>query len=401
MHKVTIDPFYLLFLTLLIPGAILSVSISSSSFVSILFCGVIIFIFAICMESKPKINSKYFLFMVVIPILILIHYLLTLFLNNENYLEGDLYRTVFSIVLMSFNMFTLSILFHWLRRVNNELIVKRLTGFYWFLIIFSFLYCLAYVAGFTSIKRMFLFYEPSHFSLVFTPFVMFRFLSKKIKVYEYIILFILGIAIENLVYFVALFFAIFIGLRLTILKHCLVLLCIFLLSFIFFHYEIYDFLPNYYSQRFNLNANSQNLTVLVFLSGVERAYLSLIDSGLIGYGFQQMGLIGPTGSIQDSLSKLNAPNLNISDGGFLLSKIIFEFGMFGFVLFFLYLRFYLYQVKNILCSQEYFNVFCSCCYISFAIYLVFRGSGYFMPSVSLFFISLNEFISKNKNHSSF
>jgi hypothetical protein len=93
----------------------------------------------------------------------------------------------------------------------------------------------------------------------------------------------------------------------------------------------------YVVTRIDLSGEITNISTLVWLSGWERALQNFIDSKGVGLGFQQLGLVGQRSISQEVLDSFNLGELNNLDGGTLGSKVVSEFGIFGFVLLLLYL----------------------------------------------------------------
>jgi hypothetical protein len=152
-------------------------------------------------------------------------------------------------------------------------------------------------------------------------------------------------------------------------------------------------------ERVIIFSDSDNLSVLVLLSGYERAYLGFFDNFGLGVGFQQMGVVGPLGSIQEKMAlKLNAEGLNLFDGGTFFSKIVVEFGVFGLVAVLAYILCFsriIKKIKNnqIKASQDLFYY---SCFVMFFIVFFFRGAGYFTP-IYLFFVTSIYWIVSSKN----
>lgn len=88
----------------------------------------------------------------------------------------------------------------------------------------------------------------------------------------------------------------------------------------------------YFVDRLDLNDNSSNLSVLVYLQGWELAEIGFAKTYGWGLGFQQLGL-GPITSYTSRLIvALAGDDANLRDGGFTLAKFIGEFGIFGIAL---------------------------------------------------------------------
>jgi len=150
---------------------------------------------------------------------------------------------------------------------------------------------------------------------------------------------------------------------------------------------------SYFLSRLSLSLTSSNSSVLVFLSGWERAYLGFFDSFGFGVGFQEIGIVGPQGELQKILIKIhNNPGkgLNWNDGGSLAPKIITEFGLLGIMSILLYcyfairilMMFFLNKIK------ESKNIFFFGAYLIFSIELFIRSVGYFSLTSFIFISSL-------------
>lgn len=130
--------------------------------------------------------------------------------------------------------------------------------------------------------------------------------------------------------------------------------------------------------------------MLVYLSGIERAFLNFITSYGLGIGFQQMGVNGEVGVYQQILADLDAPMLNIYDGSFISSKLISEFGFIGAIMciFYLFIFFSILSAfqKNKRYPPQYILAYSF--YMCFFIPLFIRGAGYINPYVFMLFSSI-------------
>ena len=155
----------------------------------------------------------------------------------------------------------------------------------------------------------------------------------------------------------------------------------------------------YYQSRLDFSSTDtsayNNLSVLSFMNGWERAYLNLKDSYGIGVGFQQLGFVGSEGEIFEVLSAIGAENLNLFDGSFVASKFISEFGIFAVMVLVAYLVYFARSVRwlhevsmnggeTVDCRKVFFLA----CFVMFSIDLFIRGTGYFSSSGFLFIASL-------------
>ncbi|MHB6200614.1 hypothetical protein ACYBM2_00250 [Klebsiella pneumoniae] len=105
------------------------------------------------------------------------------------------------------------------------------------------------------------------------------------------------------------------------------------------------FAGDYLLSRMDLSKNSNNLTTLVFLQGIDDSIRALTDTYGIGLGFQRAGTdtLGEYGYL---IKVLTGGEYNRTDGGFLSSKIITEFGVMGLMASLLYTLLILRSVTN-------------------------------------------------------
>ncbi|EFA6851380.1 O25 family O-antigen polymerase, partial [Escherichia coli] len=154
----------------------------------------------------------------------------------------------------------------------------------------------------------------------------------------------LGIAlgIQNLTMLVGIVISVFVMKKITIRQTIVIFLGAWIFSMILSDLDI-----SYYTSRLDFK-NTTNLSVLVYLSGIERAFLNFITSYGLGIGFQQMGVNGEVGVYQQILADLDAPMLNIYDGSFISSKLISEFGFIGAIM----CIFYLFIFFDFICVSK-------------------------------------------------
>ncbi|MGD9570176.1 MAG: hypothetical protein AB7V48_18010 [Sedimentibacter sp.] len=162
---------------------------------------------------------------------------------------------------------------------------------------------------------------------------------------------------------------------------------------------------NYFLTRLII-VDTNNLTTLVFLQGWELAYLNLIATNGIGLGFQSLGGSQTIyGYFSDLISKITENNIifNASDGGFLVAKIIAEFGFVGIIIILIFIGKLLYLVaeikkynktKSVIIEN---NVFIKCAiFLGLLPEMFLRGYGYFSPGLFLF---LSFYIYSSKSNS--
>lgn len=86
----------------------------------------------------------------------------------------------------------------------------------------------------------------------------------------------------------------------------------------------------YYTERLDFSADSENITALVVIQGWQMIAEAWAATNGWGLGLQQLGIQGPTAEVSDLIFTLNGGDyLNLLDGGFLLSKLAGELGVFG------------------------------------------------------------------------
>ena len=174
------------------------------------------------------------------------------------------------------------------------------------------------------------------------------------------------------------------NLRTNIFKNFFII--IFLIFLIFLLNENFQFI----SDRINFSTDTKNLSILTFLSGYERAYLSIIENNGLGMGFQQMGILGPIGEFQEKIKYLMGGYMNFYDGSSLAPKIIYELGIVGIFLIIIYIYYFFKNLKKLLNNKFKSNqeLFFSMVFFSIIIALFVRAASYFTPSMFIFAVSL-------------
>jgi hypothetical protein len=364
---------------------------STSSFNSgLLFNVFFLFLFFFLYNNLLKISKIYFITLFSIFILIFIQLIIS------NYFFGftAIQRSIYSLFLLFVTFLFGGFFFNFLTRINDELIDRTLKLSFFLmssLLIFS---LVLQIIGIISDKSMIIFVEPSHFLLVYFPLL--TYVIFKTNKRHQVLLFIFSsgsfFLIENLIGIVSLLLIFFV---ISWRKRGNILL------FIFFPllYFLVIYLPQftYYLERLNFSVSSNNLSVLVWLSGWERASNSLITTFLNGLGFQRLGFVGDTGYAMDNIYQiLNGVFINLYDGGSLAPKLIAELGITGILLIVLYLIgfFKILQLKNTSFKFKNIDYFFISLYLMFFVQLFFRGVGYFSTSMLFFSSSIYWYHSK-------
>lgn len=232
-------------------------------------------------------------------------------------------------------------------------------------------------------RPLFIFDEPSHYIIYLSPFFLFYMLygeNKICKVLIFIGVYLLvGLMVKSLLAIVLcllFIFLIFFHEKKIFILYTAIAVLIFI-GFRFFdsgkinHY-LSDRVPSITSnakvnkgnkisqkqdQQHNtseggffdkrLNAaieDSYNGSLLVLLSGYQRAYAVLCDNNYLGLGFNNLGRVGPKLSAMEKIERVYGGPLNLLDAGSLSPKIIAEFGVLGLT----FLFFYIYKYIKIL-----------------------------------------------------
>lgn len=247
-------------------------------------------------------------------------------------------------------------------------------------------------------KAAFPFSEDSHLVLVagffFCVYAFFGGIYRCFFVF--INMFLLSILYPSLLLFLFVFLLLFVLLmRVPPLMFKKVVL--FVLPLVLFGVLAFANTVEYFASRLNFNDIHEvdNLTTLVFFQGWALAYLNLLETNGLGMGFQMLGssetiVSSFTWSIMELASGGRA--LNLSDGGFLVAKVIAEFGILGLLVVGFYV-FWLCKIPFVInrmhfcekSSEADLRYVLGVAFIfSFLIEMFFRGYGYFSPS--LFFV---------------
>lgn len=251
------------------------------------------------------------------------------------------------------------------------------------------------IGGVVQDKSMVFFSEPSAFALIFLPFFSFALFYARGTTTGFILIvsFSIALAVQNLTLLVGLAFCVIALKKVRILPFAIAL-CLIIFIWTFYQFT-YDY--TYFSSRLSF-ANSTNFSVLVFLSGLERAFLNFTESLGLGTGFQQMGYNGVVGESQKVLESLGAGHLNLYDGSFIASKFISEFGLIGLVFCILFTLKFLKAFISFNSRKAYSaqHVLAYCFLISFTIPLYIRGAGYLNPYVFMLMSSIFMYRNLNK-----
>jgi hypothetical protein len=235
-------------------------------------------------------------------------------------------------------------------------------------------------------KPSLLFVEPSHIAGGFSPLLLYlcAISSLRKKAILFVLAFASCIAIENttLLFSCIVVAALTLPFRLFSLLICVVSLYLSLNSeYLLYHISRVDMI------------NSSNGSLVLYISGWERTYLSFMDSCGLGIGFQQFGIIGSKGEILADLD-LWMQEVTLLGGSSVAMKFIAEFGIFALFVIFWYLfhcaRIAIWFRRISLSKQKSYSakiVFLKACFVLYFVDLFVRGTGYFSSTAFLFMVS--------------
>jgi len=230
-------------------------------------------------------------------------------------------------------------------------------------------------------KPLFPFTEPSHFALLFTPLLLYTCVvaSGRRRLFVLLLGTLVALILQNLTLVVGLVVVTSVCLSRRVLPLLLIA-----------GLAILQMDLSYYSDRLDFSGDIQNLSNLVYVQGWQLMYESLSQSNGWGLGFQQLGVQGSnTSASQIIFTLLGGDYANILDGGFTMSKVISEFGIFGLGLIGVYLVVAWSAWRTLrLASQQpgslhALDVFAYSVIVGYVVELLVRGTGYFTGTAIL------------------
>ena len=363
---------------------------TSSMAVGVFFVsGLYIFMYIVsCAIHRQSQNLKASVFLVSVVLGVVIAHDVISFLLNDDFDYYRFWQTYLLLIFFLFGATFFVLLSHRLSDFHADYAVKLV--FYVLL--------LSGVAGILNFspfvpeaggRSVLFFSEPSHFALSFLPFLLYMTVTanEKMKLLLILVGYATGLLLQNMTMVVG---VILISVLVVPIKTFLLLTPVALLPFYFTDMNI-----GYYSSRLVLSIHSQNLSAMVHLSGLERAYLNFKETLGLGVGFQQFGIIGSRGEAMYFVEKLAGMESNLLDGGTMVSKFVGEFGFLGVIMLLVYLVYFVkiaiwlnkVSVSN-MASHYYKGIFFLSCFIMYCMDLFVRGTGYFSPTGFLFVTSL-------------
>ena len=230
-------------------------------------------------------------------------------------------------------------------------------------------------------KPTFLFAEPSNFAVISAPFIIYYIKLRLVGWQSALIVFLsYAIVIENLTMLLVVFITFMVCFQLKKLLLLLPFLVVIFLSFANLDY--------FFSRLIYSPDETDNISLVVLLTGWQNALLSLSSTSGWGVGFQQFGIASPSGELTEKLIELNGSNLNSLNGGSTGSKLVGEFGVFGIIMILILIA----RAKRAFSDLRLGNnmtdlfVFLKCVEIAILIELFVRGLGYFTPGIFTYLI---------------
>jgi hypothetical protein len=381
-----------MFLTFLsFPGFLSNIGLAGSHSEGMLFSVIPLTLVILASGRWMPISKYQFNISLSIFAIILLHFLLVVLMGsfNNSIFFIALNRFILSFVLFMVILWSAFQFVRYFSSLEQSEFCKMINTIYWLFVVIAFLSIPFHFFDWVSRKQMLIFSEPSHFSIIFSSFFLFKMFTSKHRYKHLLICLSLVILLQN----VTLLAIACLGLIISVKNYNIFrILGIFLLlsTFVFFTLLF----SNYFSfiiERLSISSKSDNLSVLIFLSGYERAYLTLLDSYFVGVGFQQMGIIGPLGEFQKIIMQITMDGtMNTMDGGTLFSKLVTEFGILGIIVILAYVIKFIgvFGVRNILLPGDFKMIFYSVSFLSCAVLIFVRAVNYFSPSTFLFLIAL-------------
>ncbi|MGG4731163.1 hypothetical protein [Leclercia adecarboxylata] len=321
----------------------------------------------------------------------LVFFILILNIISSFFVNGiaDLFniKVYFSVVSLLLMVYFASCFANNISYLSDSTIKKASFRMFYILCAIGMVGAVLIIGGVVQDKSMVFFSEPSAFALIFLPFFSFALFYARgtTTIIIFIVSFSIALAVQNLTLLVGLVFCVIALKKVRILPFA-VAFCLMLFVWTFYQFT-YDY--TYFSSRLSF-ANSTNFSVLVYLSGLERAFLNFTESLGLGTGFQQMGYNGVVGESQKVLESLGAGHLNLYDGSFIASKFISEFGLIGLIFCILFTLKFIKSFISFNSKKSYSaqHVLAYCFLLSFIIPLFIRGAGYLNPYVFMMLSSM-------------
>lgn len=320
---------------------------------------------------RSTLNEKSLLSFFIILFVILVAKSFSKLILSKSFFNKDLFSTVFYVLIF------LAVLSYFSDYFLTKLIYER-----W--------------------KGIFPFGEPSNFALFFGPFFL-LYLFQLPSIFKQLMVVlgaaVLAVLIESTTLLIYPALALLLFVRPNFIGLFLVVpVALFGAYFVVNH--------PYFSSRFILSTDSVNLTALVYLQGLTDAYNALLNTNGFGLGFQMLGTQPPSEIVYQIQAVMGQDSdgggLNRMDGGFVAAKLVAEFGVVGLILLLSYLILFFkvfLKLRKFIRNPTSFDpayIFALVFIYGAFVEIFVRGTGYFSPSLFLFFTSLFVYYSYRK-----
>lgn len=237
----------------------------------------------------------------------------------------------------------------------------------------------------SELEKPVVFYsEPSHFAWSFLPFLLYMAINASPRRRLILVLsgYLIALLIQNLTLVVG---VTFIAVLTTKIRRS-VFVALIIAALVTFASVNLD----YFTARLDFFGESQNLSLLVYLSGWERALLDLGQTAGLGVGFQQFGIVGGRGEIMASIAALSGSDMNLLDGSAVAIKFVGEFGVIALGMLLAYVAYmircvkWLREVSMRRVTGSPVSIFFQSCLVMYSVDLFVRGAGYYTSSGFLF-----------------
>ena len=371
----------LLGMIVLLPATVFYMDIASSLALGASISAVVLCITALSYRSEPNTLARQGALVVTLCLCLVTHVIVA-----GLYLPVDFGRALSSLIPLGLLLLSGCGLARILATSRPETIDRVLKRLLALLILLAILSALgisfpALGGGRPYTKPVFPFTEPSHFALYFTPLLMYACVTSTGPRRLATLAVGLGVALllQNLTLIVGLCLAGSVSLRRWVFP-----LIIAVIGFVAMQLDF-----SYYAERLDFSGEVQNLSNLVYVQGWQLMSESLTRSAGWGLGFQQLGIQGTSTPASDIIYALTGEFVNILDGGFTLSKVVSEFGIFGLGLIAIYLVAAWNAWRSLRLasrrpgSLHALDVFACSVIVGYIVELLIRGTGYFSGTAIL------------------
>lgn len=150
----------------------------------------------------------------------------------------------------------------------------------------------------------------------------------------------------------------------------------------------------YFTDRLDLSADTQNLSSLVYRQGWDSAWESLKFSDGWGIGFQQLGFAPVHVPTSDAIHRIMGEDMSREDGSFVAAKLMSEFGVLGIAVFGVLVILAItnaLRLRRVAAGRLAMSdglIFASSIVVAYLVEMVVRGAGYFSGTTVLLVAAL-------------